>query len=151
MQINEKGLAIIKSCEGLRLTAYHDFAKGLLTIGYGHVENVKEGDTITQEEAEQYLASDCRRAGEYVLSLVRVPLTENQFSALVSFVFNLGAHRLKISTLRMKLNRGDYIGAADEFLRWNKAVVNSVLVPAAGLTKRRIEERILFLCSCRTC
>ncbi len=140
MKINEKGLQLIKDAEGLRLRAYDD-GFGVLTIGYGYTKGVFEGMTITQEEAEELLIEDIRYFERRVTEVVKVPITSNQFSALVSFTFNLGETSLRLSTLLNKLNNGDYLRAADEFLRWNK--VDGVAVE--GLTRRREAERKLFL------
>lgn len=138
------GKDIIKKWEGLRLKAYLCPA-GVPTIGYGHTYNVKMGQTISVAQAELFLDHDYQDAEEQVLSLVKVPLTENQLGALTSFVFNLGAGNLRISTLLRKLNLGDYRGAAEQFGAWNKARVNGVLTVLDGLTKRRADEKNLFL------
>ncbi len=140
MRINEKGLALIKEFEGCRLTAYRCPA-GVWTIGYGHTQDVKSGMAITKIDAERFLRQDIRRFEEAVTSLIKVPATSNQFSALVSFAFNVGINSLRTSTLLKKLNRGDLNGAANEFLRWNKAGGKEL----PGLTRRREAERKLFL------
>lgn len=138
------GKDIIKKWEGLRLKAYLCPA-GVPTIGYGHTYNVKMGQTISVSQAELFLDHDYQDAEEQVLSLVKVPLTENQLGALTSFVFNLGAGNLSRSTLLRKLNLGDYRGAAEQFGAWNKARVKGVMVALDGLTKRRADEKNLFL------
>ncbi|WP_330114087.1 lysozyme [Pseudomonas sp. JS3066] len=141
MRTSDAGVALVQGYEGLRLTAYRD-SVGVLTIGYGHTgADVKQGMTITRDEAERLLRDDLHDAESAVEKAVRVPMTQGQFDALVSFVFNLGAGRLQTSTLLRKLNDRNYIGAADEFPRWNKAG-GKVL---AGLTARRGAERALFL------
>lgn len=145
MNINKAGIELIKSFEGCVLHAYKD-SVDVLTIGYGHTSmagapKVVAGMTITQAQAESILKNDLGKYEDGVESLVRVALNENQFSALTSFCFNLGVGSLKTSTLLKKLNAKDYKGAADEFLRWNKAG-GKVL---AGLTRRRQAERELFL------
>ena len=137
------GKDIIKKWEGLRLKAYLCPA-GVPTIGYGHTYNVKMGQTISVAQAEMFLDHDYQNAEEQVLSLVKVPLTENQLGALTSFVFNLGSGNLRISTLLRKLNLGDYRGAAEQFGAWNKARVKGAMVALDGLTKRRKCERQLF-------
>ncbi|EGQ5285089.1 lysozyme [Enterobacter hormaechei] len=145
MQTSEKGIALIKQFEGCKLTAYLD-SVGVWTIGYGWTQPVdgkpiRAGMTIKQETAERLLKTGLVSYESDVSRLVKVGLTQGQFDALVSFTYNLGARSLSTSTLLRKLNAGDYAGAADEFLRWNKAggkVLN-------GLTRRREAERDLFL------
>lgn len=138
--INDNALELIKRFEGLRLTAYKCPA-GVWTIGYGHTANVLRGQRCTEIQAELWLMDDLREAEQAVDDLVKVPLTDNQRGALVSFVFNVWAGNFIASTLLKKLNAGDYAGAADEFRRWNKAG-GKVL---AGLTRRRDAEAALFL------
>ncbi|HCR0072980.1 TPA: lysozyme [Klebsiella aerogenes] len=145
MQTSEKGIALVKQFEGCKLTAYQD-SVGVWTIGYGWTQPVdgkpiRAGMTIKQETAERLLKTGLVSYESDVSRLVKVSLTQGQFDALVSFTYNLGARSLSTSTLLRKLNSGDYAGAADEFLRWNKAggkVLN-------GLTRRREAERALFL------
>lgn len=145
MQISDKGIALIKQFEGCKLTAYQD-SVGVWTIGYGWTKPVdgkpiRAGMTIKQETAERLLKTGLVSYENDVSRLVKVDLTQGQFDALVSFTYNLGARSLSTSTLLRKLNAGDYAGAADEFLRWNKAggkVLN-------GLTRRREAEHALFL------
>ena len=145
MQTSDKGIALIKQFEGCRLTAYQD-SVGVWTIGYGWTQPVdgkpiRAWMTIKQETAERLLKTGLVSYESDVSRLVKVGLTQGQFDALVSFTYNLGARSLSTSTLLRKLNAGDYAGAADEFLRWNKAggkVLN-------GLTRRREAERALFL------
>lgn len=145
MQTSEKGIALIKQFEGCKLTAYQD-SVGVWTIGYGWTQPVdgkpiRAGMTIKQETAERLLKTGLVSYESDVSRLVKVGLTQGQFDAMVSFTYNLGARSLSTSTLLRKLNAGDYAGAADEFLRWNKAggkILN-------GLTRRREAERALFL------
>lgn len=136
---NQAGLELIKRFEGLRLKAYQD-SVGVWTIGYGHTRTARKGMEITPATAEALLKSDLTDAEYAVHSNVKVPLTDNQFSALVSFVFNLGAGSLKKSTLLRLLNAGDYRGAEGEFVKWNRA--GGKVLP--GLTKRREAEANLF-------
>ena len=145
MQTSDKGISLIKQFEGCKLTAYQD-SVGVWTIGYGWTQPVdgkpiRAGMTIKQETAERLLKTGLVSYESDVSRLVKVGLTQGQFDALVSFTYNLGSRSLSASTLLRKLNSGDYAGAADEFLRWNKAggkVLN-------GLTRRREAERALFL------
>lgn len=143
-RINQAGLELIKSFESLRLVAYLDSA-GIPTIGWGATKGVRLGDVITEAEAIAELEADLAEASAGVERLVKVDLTDNQFAALVSFVFNLGAGALDGSSLLRKLNAVDFAGAADEFLRWDKAHVKGVLKVLPGLTRRRQAERELFL------
>ena len=145
MQTSDKGIALIKQFEGCKLTAYQD-SVGVWTIGYGWTQpvdgkQIRAGMVIKQEEADRLLKTGLVSYENDVSRLVKVGLTQGQFDALVSFTYNLGARSLSTSTLLRKLNAGDYAGASDEFLRWNKAggkVLN-------GLTRRREAERALFL------
>lgn len=130
----------IKNYEGLRLKAYQCQA-GKWTIGYGRTTNVKKGDTCTKEQAEKWFDMQYDSFKKNVNSYIKVPVTATQLGALTSFAYNCGLGALKTSTLLKKLNSGDYKGAADEFLRWNK--VNGK--ESAGLTKRRKAERQMFL------
>lgn len=139
MQTSQRGIDLIKSFEGLRLSAYKCPAD-VWTIGYGTTAGVQPGQTITKERAEELLREDVKRFEAQVLRLVKVPLTQGQHDALVSFVYNLGAGNLSNSTLLRLLNAGDYAGAAAQFDRWNKAG-GKVL---AGLVRRRAAERALF-------
>lgn len=138
-QINKAGLDLVKKWEGCKLTAYLCPAK-IWTIGFGSTgSHVKPGMTITQDQADELLRSDLRRFEDYVADRC-APATDNQFSALVSFCFNLGEGNLKTSTLRRLHLEGDYAGAKAQFARWNKAggrVLN-------GLVKRRAEEAALY-------
>ena len=141
MQISKKGLDLIRKYEGLQLAAYV-CPGGKLTIGYGHTgPDVKAGKTIDVERANELLINDVQRFESAVNELVMVPMTQGMLDALISFSFNLGVGSLKSSTLLKKLNADDREGAANEFLRWNKAK-GKVL---AGLTARRESERELFL------
>lgn len=142
MHTNAAGLKIIKDAEGLRLNAYPDPGTGGApwTIGYGHTgPDVHPGLTITSERATELLAADLARFELAVSSLCPVT-TENQFSALVSFAYNLGPGALKGSTLCRLHNEGRYIEAAAQFQRWNKAA--GQVLP--GLTKRRGAEAALY-------
>ena len=138
--INQEGLNLIKSFEGLYLEAYQD-AVDIWTIGYGHIQGVSEGMKITVTEAEKLLSQDLKRYEQAVEDAVKIEINENQFSALTSFCFNLGAGSLLQSTLLKLLNQGKIAEAANEFLRWDKAGGQSLL----GLSRRRRAERALFL------
>ena len=144
MKTSDRGVALIKAHEGLRLTAYTD-PVGVWTIGYGHTTTagppkVERGMKITDAGADAILRQDLAKFEGYVSSAVKVPLNQNEFDALVSFTFNLGPGNLRSSTLLKKLNAGDRAGAADEFLKWTKAGGKTL----PGLVKRREAERALF-------
>jgi lysozyme len=141
VKVNNAGLELIKKYEGLRLKVYTCPA-GILTVGYGHTgPDVRSGQTITPEKAAELLAADVEKFERGVAGLLRRAVTENQFSALVSFAYNLGLGNLGKSTLLKKLNDGDFTGAAAEFGKWNKAAGR--VLP--GLTARREAERTLFM------
>jgi lysozyme len=133
------GFKMTESFEGLQLTAYKDVA-GVWTNGYGNTHNVVPGTTITMEQAVSDRASNIEGSEFVVNRVVTVPLTQNQFDALVDFVFNLGSGNFQSSTLLRKLNSGDYAGASQEFPKWD----HSGGVVVAGLTRRRLAEQALF-------
>lgn len=152
MQISNNGIAIIKNFEGLRLNAYADSA-GVWTIGYGSTryhdgKAVKPGDKLANEsQADALFHNTLSQYENAVNDFVKVPLTQNQFDALVSFTYNEGPYALKSSTLLQKLNGADYTNAADAFLLWDK-----ITDPKTGkkvvldvLGTRRRAERELFL------
>jgi GH24 family phage-related lysozyme (muramidase) len=149
-------LNLVKEFEGFSSQAYQD-TDGTIVIGYGMPEiggeKVKMGDypsgtlrdRISSAQAERALKQELQKIQQEILSMVKVDLTSNQLSALVSFSFNIGTKFLADSTLLAKINAGDHYGAAKEFIRWNKADFNGILLPMAGLTRRRITEKQLFL------
>lgn len=135
---------LIKKWEGCKLHAYPDPATGAepWTVGYGATGDGIGPDTVwTQEQADADLEQRLFAANMQITRAVRVRLTPQQRAALVSLVYNIGFSNFLSSTLLKRLNAGDYQGAADEFLRWNKAAGK----PMAGLIARRAEERALFL------
>lgn len=141
MKCNEKGLALIRDSEGLRLTSYKCPA-GVWTIGHGHTgPDVGPGNKISEETAERLLLKDVAIAEQGVRNLVRVPLNENQFSALVSFIFNLGETKIRNTTTILVLNKGDYQDFAKRLLLWTK----SRGIELSGLVSRRQKEKALFL------
>lgn len=141
MKINEKGLDLIKSFEGLKLEAYLCPA-GVWTIGYGHTKGVKKGMKITKEKADELLMEDLQKFQKGVEKLVlMVKLTDNQFSALVSFAFNLGLGNLENSTLLKKVNRNPNDETIrNEFMKWIYAGGK----PLEGLKRRRKHEADLY-------
>lgn len=145
MHVSLKGMKLIKHFEGLFLETYVD-PVGVDTIGYGHTgEHATPGNKITESDAEKILQEDLVGHEAAVDKHVNVPLEQYQFDALVSFAFNVGNSAFFNSTLRRKLNDGDYEGAADELPRWNKGTVKGKKVELPGLTRRRRSERHLFL------
>jgi len=144
MNYSKNGLHLTENFEGLRLTAYPDPAThgDPWTIGYGHTgAEIHQGMTITQEQAEEFLMQDVQKAVQTVNSKVHTDLTQNEFDALVDFVFNCGAGNFAGSTLLRKINAGDMEGAALEFEKWTHADGKVM----AGLIKRRHAEAVLFL------
>lgn len=167
-QVNAAGVALVKRWEGIldgdpatvNLDPYLD-PVGIWTIGWGHaIRDPRTGhylrgrenrtraralypDGLTVPQAEALLRADLLDAARDVADAVRVPLSDNQFAALVSFHFNTGA--LRASTLLRRLNAGDVMGAADQFGRWTKGRVRGTLVVLPGLVARRADERALFV------
>lgn len=130
--------------EGLRLQAYQGLS-GKWLIGYGHSGNVRPGMSISKTRAEELLREDIKVVGDYVKSVVKVPLNAAEFSAMVGLAFNIGTTSFGKSTVLRKLNEGDREGAANGFLLWTKTRKNGELVVIPQLTQRRFEERALFL------
>lgn len=139
--INDSGLYIIKKFEGLELEPYMDDNDGW-TIGYGHKypKGSPKPENITQEQAEELLRKDLAWAEKAVFDTVPEWLNDNQFSALVSFVYNIGPVNFRSSTLLKKLVQGDVNGAAKEFGRWKYDDGKEL----PGLVKRRLAEKTLF-------
>ena len=140
MEISAEGLALIKKFEGCELEAYQCSA-GVWTIGYGHTKGVQPGDTWSQSHAEHMLEVELEEYQSYINKYVTVNLSQNQFDALVSWVYNLGPNNLKASTLLKVLNSGDYEGVPAQIRRWNKA--GGVVLD--GLIRRREAEALLFI------
>ena len=146
MKLNEAGLNIIKHYEGYSSSVYCCPA-GRWTIGWGSTWDnkgrpiKKTQEDISQDYAEKLLLREIRHTDHAIDKLVTAELNENMYSALTSFIYNVGSGNFQRSTLRMKLNRGDYQGAADELPKWRKAG-GRVL---KGLVRRRKSERDLFL------
>ncbi len=142
VKINDAGLALIMKYEGCKLKSYRCPA-GVLTIGFGHTgDDVTENTVWSEAQADRALIDDLDKFCKAVSSMVKVNLTDNQFSALVCLCYNIGISALKNSTLMMMVNAGDFFGAAAQFDLWNKAG-GRVL---EGLCKRREAERLLFEC-----
>ena len=139
MNVSQKCVDLIKHFEGFEDTAYLCPAN-VWTIGYGRTRNVKEGDRITEPQAERDLLEELEEFKHQVLNSVKVELTQNELDALTSWTYNLGVGNLNSSTLLKKLNTGDKDSVPSEMLRWNKAA-GKVL---AGLTRRREAEAKLW-------
>lgn len=131
--------ALVKEFEGLRLEAYLCPA-GVPTIGYGHTAGVRLGTRISAEQADQLLTVDLERVRLQLLQSVKVPVSEGQFKALLSFAFNFGAAAVKDSTLLKYLNAGKFEAAQREFSRW----VYSKGERLPGLERRRKREAKVF-------
>ena len=140
MKTSVEGLALIKKFEGLELEAYK-CAAGVWTIGYGHTKDVQEGDVWSESHADHMLEVELEEFEGYINNNVTVALSQNQFDALVSWVYNLGPANLKASTMLKVLNSGDYEGVPAQIKRWNKAG-GKVL---EGLIRRREAEALLFV------
>ena len=146
LHINEAGMELIKHYEGWRESPYLCSA-ARPTIGYGSTWD-RHGNAvtldhpdITEKQGEYLLQREVRHSEEAIKRLITAELTQNMFSSLCSFIYNVGSGNFQKSTLRMKLNRGQYESAADEFPKWRKAGGRVI----KGLVRRRKQERELFL------
>jgi len=149
MFVSVNCLDLIEEFEGMILNAYRD-PVGIPTIGYGTIRypdgrKVQMGDEIAQRDAEAFLKFECDAVAKEVSALVRVPLNQNQFDALVAFSYNVGTGAFRGSTLLRELNQGRFATAAAEFLRWDKGTIDGIKQPLKGLARRRRRERALFL------
>lgn len=136
----------IKKHEALRLAAYLPTKDDVWTIGYGHTKTARQGMVITEAQAEQLLRGDLEWVEAAIDKLVKVPLTQGQRDAVGSLIFNIGGSAFSKSTVLRKLNTGDYKGAADAFLMWDKQRDKQTgkMNKLRGLTRRREEERDMF-------
>ena len=139
METSQDGLKLIKKFEGCELKSYQD-SVGVWTIGYGHTKGVEEGQEITQEEAEEMLASELSEYEGYINDMVECDLEQHQFDALVAWVYNLGPTNLRSSTMLKRLNANDLDDVPNQIKRWDKAG-GKVL---AGLVRRREAEALMF-------
>lgn len=140
MQLSPAGEALIKGFEKFRPTAYKPTAKDVWTCGWGHTKGVTATTTCDYATAETWFKQDTADAVNNVNTHVTVPLTQNQFDALVSICFNVGDTAIDESTLMRKLNDSDYGGAANEFPKWRF----QDHVPLKGLADRRAAEQAMF-------
>lgn len=143
--VSSKGIALICGFEGLELQAYDD-GTGVCTIGYGTIiypngKTVQYGDVCTIEQAQSFMQHDLKRFEQAVSTAVKVPLSQNQFDALVSLTYNIGIGAFRNSTLLKLLNTLDYVGASNQFDVWVKAGGQTV----QGLVNRRAVEKRYFL------
>ena len=143
LHVNDAGLKLIKESEGLHLHAYVDTGQWL--IGYGHAEGAHPGAWITAARAEQLLHADLAICEHAVAGSLTRQATPNQFSAMVSLCYNIGAQRFAASTMVRRFNDGNVEGAADAFLDWTKGTVNGTKVVLPRLEDRRRKERVLFM------
>lgn len=144
--LGPQGIELIQHFESLELKSYPDDA-GVWTIGWGTTRingvPVRPGMTCTKAQATQWMQADCRAFEAHILRVVKVPLSQHQFDALVSFVYNVGADGFTGSTLRKRINARAFVEEA-RFTDWNKATIKGVLTPMAGLTRRRKAEYHLY-------
>lgn len=144
LRCSPEGLTLIKTAEGLRLAAYKD-QRGLWTCGYGHRIGVTPNTTCTPEIADAWLLQDTQAVERYLNASLPPSVTQAQFSALVSFVFNIGIGEFIESTMFRLILDGDMLGAAQEFPRWDHVTVDGVKQEDPGLLERRLKEKALFL------
>lgn len=144
MKLSEHGANLIKSFESCKLQAYKD-QRGIPTIGWGHTLGVHMGMSISQYQADTFFLQDVFGVEKTVNNLVSVPLDQNEFDALCCFVYNIGTTAFSSSHLLMYLNQGNYVLAAQEFIKWDHITVDSKLVVSEGLKNRRITESNLFM------
>lgn len=146
MKINEEGVKLVIDFEGFNSKPYLDVV-GVPTIGYGSTfyEDGKRvtllDNPIDKIRATALMTFELNQVAATISKYIKVSVTSNQFSALTSFAYNVGVGNFSKSTLLKKINSKDFIGAADQFLVWNKAGGKVF----AGLTRRRVAERLLFL------
>ena len=148
--VSQDCIELVKKFEGLHkvkddgmVHAYRCPA-GKWTCGFGATRGVRSGVTWTKEYSEMRLIEDLEEHGKIVKKSVNVPLTQSQYDALTSFVFNLGGGAFRSSTLLKKLNKGMYDDCPEQIMRWNKAKVDGKLTPLRGLTRRRTAEAAIF-------
>jgi lysozyme len=150
VKISEDGINLVKKFEGLHrvqpdgmVSAYRCPA-GKYTCGWGATRGVRSGTKWTKEYCDMRLVEDLADHSKAIKKYVQVPLSQGQFDALTSFVFNLGEGNFRSSTLLKKLNKGLYDDVPEQIMRWNKARVDGKLTPLKGLTRRRAAEAAIF-------
>lgn len=148
--VSQDCVELVKKFEGLHkikedgLVHSYRCPAGKWTLGYGATKGIRSGMRCTEAEAEKRLFEDLDEHGKIVKKSVNVPLSQGQYDALVSFVFNLGGGAFRSSTLLKKLNSGHYDDCPEQIMRWNKARVDGKLQPLRGLTRRRTAEAAIF-------
>lgn len=140
MRVSNEGVIFIKRWEGFRSKPYVCDG-GVLTIGYGHTHDVREGQRVTELEADQMLRRDLDYYATKVADVIHITLNQNQFDALVSLTYNIGVPAFAKSTLLKKLNEGNFHAAGEQFTRWVHAKGKKL----PGLIRRRSEEQEMFL------
>ena len=140
MQISNNGLSLIKSFESCKLHAYQD-QRGIWTIGWGHTEDVRFGESCSQGFADLLFKNDTDKISSRVGTLIKVFVNQNQFDACCSFAYNVGANAFSLSTLLRDINARNFHHAADQFLLW----VNVNGKYSEGLAFRRQAEKALFV------
>jgi lysozyme len=150
VSVSQQCVDLVKKFEGLHkmgedgLVHSYRCPAGKWTLGFGATKGIRSGMTCTVSEAEQRLKDDLGEHGKIVKRLVNVPLSQGQYDALVSFVFNVGGGAFKSSTALKRLNSGLYDDVPEQLQRWNKARVDGKLTPLRGLTRRRAAEAAIF-------
>jgi lysozyme len=150
VSVSQQCVDLVKKFEGLHkmgedgLVHSYRCPAGKWTLGFGATKGIRSGMTCTVSEAEQRLKDDLGEHGKIVKRLVNVPLSQGQYDALVSFVFNVGGGAFKSSTALKRLNSGLYDDVPEQLQRWNKARVDGKLQPLRGLTRRRAAEAAIF-------
>lgn len=140
MNVSQKGIDLIKEFEGCKLYAYRD-SVGIPTIGYGHTKGVRMGMSITKAQAETFLKDDLKPV-ERVLNAMGINYTQNQFDALVSWIYNLGSGNFRSSTMYRKiLAKADEVEITDQLVKWHNAGGR----PLLGLKRRRVAEANMYL------
>jgi len=139
MQPSQNAFNLATQFESCYLESYQD-SRDIWTIGFGHTNGVQQGDTCTQEQADQWLQDDMADAANWVTRLVITEINQNQFDALSDLFFNVGHVELQTSHLLQYVNARQFGAAANEFPKWN----HSGGVVLLGLTRRRLAEQALF-------
>jgi lysozyme len=143
MSLTKQAFNYLTELEDFRAEVYTD-SGGVMTIGYGHTRSAIMPSKVSLDEAEELLQQDLEYFIDKVNELVKVPLNENQYSALVLFMFNVGEGAFKRSTMLKLINKHEFSAAGKEFHKWDKATIKGLKKRLAGLTKRRAMERVLW-------